>query len=100
MKRRWYLRFAQLLIVALGLSGIALANTRSQDGVWEQVDKTHLRHPGIDTIGLPNAYEAFRLDKATLQQLLDRATEESTGQSVILSLPMPDGSYGRFRIEH
>ncbi len=91
-----------LLIVVLILSVcVVKAGPKSQDNVWEQIDRSQLTQPGIENRSLPNSYETFRLNKEVLQSILDRAPEEFTGgETVILELPMPDGSFGRFAIEH
>ncbi len=99
MNANWKFRSAFLLVVMLGSAVIALANIGSQDGVWEKVDKARLRVPGIDAAGLPNAYEAFALNRSALEQVLDRAPEEFTDSlPTVLTLPMPDGTFSRFRI--
>ena len=97
-KNRKY-RSLLLCTFLFALSGIALAN--SQPDIWAQTDKAELKQPGIDTTGLPVNYETFRLNKAALRELLEQAPEEYSGSKVvILNLPMPDGSFSRFRIEH
>ncbi|MBK8464842.1 MAG: hypothetical protein IPL32_03345 [Chloracidobacterium sp.] len=101
MNRNWKHRSLFLLTVLFALSGVILASQRSEDNVWDRVDKAQLQQPGIDGSVMPSSYETFRLNKATLRLILDRAPEEfSGGREVILNLPMPDGSCSRFRIEH
>ena len=91
--------FFVLLVISSTMA--ALAGVRSQDGVWERVDKSQLRMPGIDSTGLPGAYEAFSLNKTLLEQVLDTAPEEFSGAiPLVVSLPMPDGTFQRFEIEH
>ncbi|MBK8464478.1 MAG: hypothetical protein IPL32_01480 [Chloracidobacterium sp.] len=91
-----------MLLAAMALmAGVVMAGQRSSDNVWEQTDKALLQPRGIDNSRLPSAYETFRLNKAALKALLNQAPEEFSGRApVILSLPMPDGSFGRFQIEH
>ena len=91
--------FAVILFSASALS--VAAALPSDDGVWTPIDKGELRAPGAKAESLPTAYEAFRLNRPALEAVLNRAPEEySYGAEVVLSLPMPDGSFGRFRIEH
>lgn len=79
----------------------AIALPMSQDDIWTRIDKTQMRAPGIDAVSLPVAYETFALNESALTLVLGRAPEENTtAQDTILTLPMPDGSYQRFRIEH
>ena len=101
MYTRWNHQIV-LLIVAITLSATAVfAGQQSQDGVWQQVDKSELRPLGIDSPALPTAFETFRLNRPALEAILRRAPEEFTsGQAAILSLPMPDGTFSRFAIEH
>src|SRR5689334_5107683 len=79
----------------------AFAGQTSSDNVWQQVDRTELQQRGMNELPLPAAFETFSLDKAALRSILHRAPEEFTsGQAVILTLPMPDGTFERFEIEH
>lgn len=90
-----------LLVFLLPLSGMIAANPLSGDDVWTLIDRASLKQPGIDAARLPSSYETFRLNKAALRVLLASAPEEFTnGKTVILTLPMPDGTLSRFRIEH
>ncbi len=101
MNKSWKHRSLLLIIVLFGLSGMILANTRFEDDVWTRVNKEQLQKPGIDSSVMPTNYETFRLNKAALRALLDRAPEEySGGREIVLSMPMPDGTFSRFRIEH
>ena len=50
---------------------------------------------------MPSNYETFSLNKAALQAILNSAPEEFTdAPKVVLTMPMPDGTFGRFEIEH
>ena len=101
MNANWKLKSALFLILVMCSTFTALSNVRSQDGIWQRIDKTQLRGQGIDSLPLPNAFEAFSLDEIILEQFLARAPEElSPGLPLILSIPMPDGTFGRFQIEH
>ena len=71
------------------------------DGVWTPVDRTRLAARSIDNAVLPSRYGTFRMDSARLQAILAKAPEEFTsGEADVLSLPLPDGTLGRFEIEH
>lgn len=96
----WKYQSLLLFTFLFALSGIVRANPQSDD-IWERIDKSQLQQPSIDAGRLPSSYETFRLNKAALRALLAQAPEEFTnGKAVILSLPMPDGSFSRFSIEH
>jgi hypothetical protein len=51
---------------------------------------------------IPLKYRSLALQKKAMQQLLNRAPRESAGtlskDGVEISLPLPDGGFGRFRI--
>lgn len=98
---KWNQKVIFMIAALLLMSSAAIATQRVQDNVWEQIERTSLQQPGIDNSRMPSTYETFRLNKAALRAILAAAPEEfSGGQAVILSLPMPDGSYQRFAIEH
>ncbi|HSO75725.1 MAG TPA: M12 family metallo-peptidase, partial [Blastocatellia bacterium] len=53
--------------------------------------------------GIPAQSRTLRLNRAALAELLNRAPSElkaDDGEPVLLALPMPDGSFVRFRIEN
>lgn len=90
-----------LLIVTLLAAGQILAKG-SGDGVWREVrETTALR--SSQRLVVPSKYRTFALDRTMLQTILASAPEEMRGFGVsntILSFPMPDGTFQRFRIEH
>jgi N-acetylneuraminic acid mutarotase len=102
MFTKWNQRLVLLLAALLLMSGAAFATTQgSQENVWDRVESSTLQQRGIDNVQLPSSFETFRLNKAALETLLRAAPEEYTAeQAVILSLPMPDGSFQRFEVEH
>jgi hypothetical protein len=74
----------------------------SSDNVWRFVDETAIVSTGERVI-IPDVFRTARLDPAALTQLLSKAplefTQEATSNAVVLSLPLPDGSFSMFRIE-
>ena len=70
---------------------------RSADNVW------HLTKESSGVIGTrvtPDAYRSARVDRNTLLAALARAVERRHNEPLpVLTLPMPDGSFARFRIE-
>jgi hypothetical protein len=89
-----------VLALVLGVGIVSLNAQTTGDGVWERVNKQQLRQPGIDSPALPDNFEAFSLNKAKMRVLLDRAPDEhSKNKRIIVTLPMPDGTLSRFRIE-
>lgn len=71
------------------------------DGIWSRVDVDDLPKSAVENRFTPDRFAAFTLDKVQLRQLLDKAPAEfSNQQGIILSLPMPDGTFTRFSVEH
>jgi len=88
---RIVLVFVAIVFSAVSAMAVQSAGQKSGDGIWERTDKTQLEQRGIDNVRLPSSYETFRLNKP----------DEFSGRpAVILALPMPDGSYQRFSVEH
>ena len=100
MSIKWNHKIVLLLAAMVIMANAVMAGQKSSESIWEQTDKSQLQQAGIDRT-LPTSYETFRLNKAALKELLNQAPEEYTNSAkVILSLPMPDGSFSRFEIEH
>jgi hypothetical protein len=74
----------------------------SPDGVWERLVNETIVFNGSVVKVTPRSYTAFRLKATALDDMLRRAPLEftSSGQNpTVMSLPQPDGSFGRFQIE-
>lgn len=97
--------FARILFATafLIVTGATLHAQTSPDRVWTAVDDSQLAARPIERQMIPNKYRTFRLDHAAVRSILDAAPEEFSGtsrfQQTTLTLPMPDGSFARFRIE-
>lgn len=93
--------FIVLLIAAGGRQGVTAASdgAQSADGMWQDVDEATMR-PAGERVIVPSVYRTVSLDWAMLNSLLADAPDGSTevNAGVILSLPLPDGEYGRFQI--
>ncbi|MCC6607644.1 MAG: hypothetical protein IT327_30840 [Anaerolineae bacterium] len=78
----------------------ASVGAQSADGLWQDVNETTLRLDGDRPI-VPSAYRVVSLDWAKLNNLLTDVPEGldlMAASAVVLSLPLPDGGYGRFQI--
>ncbi len=79
------------------------AGDASPDGVWQELDAASVSSSLLEGQMLPQAYRAARLNGDALQGILRQAPVELTARAsvpqVVLSLPMPDGTFSRFRIE-
>ncbi len=75
---------------------------KSDDGIWREVGETSAMR-STDRSVVPNDYRVYRLDKTMLGTILQSAPKEFTDtfgiSNSIITLPMPDGSFQRFRIE-
>lgn len=88
-------------------SGAKIDSRRNQinisaDNLWRALKEVPLSATQAQQM-LPRSYRAFHLNADVLSQLLSRApmemTRESSNASVEMNLPMPDGTFSRFRIE-
>ena len=74
-------------------------DSRSADNVWHFADKSGVS-ADVGTRGLPNAYMTVRLDRDALQASLARVSKRRHNAPLpVLTLPMPDGSFARFRVD-
>ncbi|MGI8410149.1 MAG: reprolysin-like metallopeptidase [Pyrinomonadaceae bacterium] len=94
------------LLLALILAASVFAEAqRSGDGVWTEVDDSVSRAQSADEHSITSeSYKAFRLNKTVLRAILSGAPEEVSNLGIesdtIMTLPMPDGTFARFRVEH
>ncbi|MGH9768828.1 MAG: reprolysin-like metallopeptidase, partial [Blastocatellia bacterium] len=104
-----------LAILAAALSGILLtsgaplstASARAQDQLWQELPSDSLdalsanRRSNRQFWNAPRQYRAFQLNEAALAGLLAGApmdfTEAANDPRNEIQLPMPDGSFARFR---
>jgi hypothetical protein len=74
----------------------------SRDAVWETIRDSDVPGPARRT-NIVGQYAVLRLNKPALDRLLAGAPLENTpaaaGANVIINLPLPDGRFGRFRVE-
>ena len=77
-------------------------NTQSQDGVWQFVEEASIVAKGERQI-IPQVYRTVQASESALKNLLGKAPLESAKEAkdnrVVMVLPMPDGSFARFRVE-
>ena len=101
-----YKRFFQsafLLAATFFLISNALAG-ESPDNVWRETDAATLQRFAVaERTIVPKVFRTFNLNKDNLKAILNQAPKEFTSgarnNEIILTLPMPDGSFQRFRIE-
>ena len=100
-KQLRYLTLAILLLV-LFLGASARAEQTSNDGLWKEMKASSLTgKPQMRE--MPATYRALSLNQSAMTALLARAPMEFTAKAktteVVITLPKPDGSFVRFRIE-
>jgi hypothetical protein len=76
---------------------------QSSDGVWTRILGEQVSFPNSIVRVTPSSYGLFKLDPKTLDTLLRKAPPEFSTEAkdnpVVITLPLPNGSYGRFRVE-
>ncbi len=103
MSTKPFNRVLTVLTFLLTVCGAAHAQT-SPDSVWSAISESELAGRSTERQIEPIKYRTFRLNKAAVMPILDSAPVEFSDSSrfmqTILTLPMPDGTFARFRIEH
>jgi Metallo-peptidase family M12B Reprolysin-like len=77
---------------------------KSEDNIWLGINDSNLQSRSNERLIVPKEYSTFRADKAALNELLQKAPREFSEAArinrVILTLPMPDGTFSRFAIQN
>ena len=78
------------------------ASQTSPDGYWQALDESSIPSEGKDRQVFPTAYKTVRLNLNSLSRQLANAplefTKEARSNPVVVTMPLPDGKFGRFRI--
>ena len=103
MSKRSFRLLFLFLILTFTFAGFASAKG-SGDGLWREVADSAAAMRSAERQIVPDSYKKFRLDKTMLRTILGSAPEELSDpfgmSNSIVTLPMPDGSFARFRIKH
>lgn len=90
-------------LVAVAPADQAAGGEASPDAVWTAIDERAIRPRGERVI-VPSGYRTVRLSRAAIDSILQQAPVEFTTDlragGATLTLPMPDGTFPRFRIHH
>ena len=94
--------FLGAAFLCFALAEMVQAQQKSSDGIWQEIDVARITNHRERTI-VPQAYRTLRLNKSALQQRLSQApmefTEAARNSEVVVTMPMRDGEFHRFRIE-
>lgn len=81
---------------------VTVPGQNSRDAVWETISESEIPGPTRRT-NILGQHAVLRLNKPALDKLLAGAPLENTpaaaGPPVVISLPLPDGRFSRFRVE-
>ena len=99
-------RISLFLILAAGLLQVANVSAQKvnqiESPIWQPVAENEISARGTRHL-FPEKYRVFQLNKSELSAVLDAAPLEFSGESkadpVILTVPKPDGTLVRFRLE-
>lgn len=94
-----------LLFLAISTAFInAAAGQDLKNSIWTEINNSALSRSVVQRTVIPSAYKTFRMNAAAMRSVLADAPEEFSDASrftqTILTIPMPDGKLGRFKIEH
>jgi len=100
MKSKFYIVALCSFAVVLALASVGFGSAVSADDVWTKLDGPQ-RRSSLQSVSVPDDFQTVALNLAALRSILGRASAEFTrGPETILTMPMPDGTFQRFRIEH
>lgn len=96
MKKLIFLAFAFLLV-----SGVHNSLKAQSNSYWNQISTSIVQTNGEREI-IPDRYKVYTLNIPELKNVLNTAPQEKLtpvkNSNVIVNIPLPDGSYGKFRI--
>jgi uncharacterized protein (TIGR03437 family) len=81
----------------------ALKSDRSEDGIWRPNETSAGKRNSVGIGAGPKFYRMLSLNETAQRKLLGHAPMELTRAArqtqVVMTLPMPDGTFARFRVE-
>lgn len=95
--------FLFVFVLCLSVSFVLGQQKRvSSDNVWTEIDDSILQQKQLSRPIIPKSYRTYTLDKIELQKMLEKApmefSSEARDNSLVMTLPMPDGKYARFLV--
>lgn len=103
MKNKFFLWMFGVTFIFIGLVlGAETIFAGAKDSLWQKAVEARIQNKGRRDL-FPEKYVTFRLNndalKGYLKEMPLEFTEEAQNKSVIIEIPMPDGSISRFRVE-
>src|SRR6185436_1825225 len=100
-----FLSFVRRSLAAVSIAVVQLHSASAQilpnDNSWQRLQRVPQDRPAARIWVEPRSFQALSLNHGALRSLLARAPHEraqrAAASPVIISLPMPDGSFARFR---
>ena len=101
-------KYLFLLVFVLAINGISIfAQTGdgnlSSDKLWQEISDSALQQKSLQRSVAPQNYRTFVLNKIALKSLLAKSSPEFTNalrsEQIVMTLPMPDGTFARFSVE-
>ncbi len=80
------------------------AGKQATSGPWKDIPELALPKPAGEEVPLPEKFRLLELDveqfKAVLQQVLPQAQAQPRASHAFLDVPMPDGSFQKFKVQY
>ena len=92
-----------IISIAASSAIYAQQGKNEQNNLWRRIDENDLQNRGAQRAVTPDKYLVFQLDrksfKNSLSELPLENTNEAAEKTVVMKIPMPDGSVQSFRME-
>lgn len=103
MKKYLFLSFFIFAINGISVFAQVKYVNLSPDKIWQEVDDSALRQNSLQRSIVPQSYRTFSLNKIVLNSLLGNSSMEfsdaARSEQLIMTMPMPDGTFARFSVE-
>ena len=77
---------------------------RSTDKIWQEINESAIKRSEAERTVVPSEYKVFRANRTALRSALEKAPQEFSAAALeseaIMTLPLPDGSFSRFKIQY
>lgn len=95
------MKITKVLLSLIVLCLLTQSSFSQENSIWIDVTTSSINVSGDRQI-IPQEYRALKIDVNKLKALLESAplefTQEAKNNPVVIHLPMPDGSFERFRV--